>query len=266
MRIWIITMEDSLYNLDFIKEIIKKRSKDIAGITIAKGGRMKIGKKKSKVEYLLALFLIMGVRSFFKNSFITLWFKAKKKVFSKIHLTQDPGLKNFATKHGIFVDHTDNPNNPEYIDFLKNKNIDIIINQSQFIIRKPFLNVPKIGILNRHNALLPKNRGRLTPFWVLYNKEKETGVSIHFVEEGIDSGPIVVQEKILVDKNETFTSLVKKNYQVAPKAMLKALSLIEEGYTDFISNSEVKANYNSIPSIKEAWNYRKQNFSGLFWD
>ena len=35
---------------------------------------------------------------------------------------------------------------------------------------------------------MPKNRGRLTPFWVSYNKEIETGVSIHFVEEGIDSG------------------------------------------------------------------------------
>jgi methionyl-tRNA formyltransferase len=45
-----------------------------------------------------------------------------------------------------------------------------------------------IGVINRHNALLPKNRGRLTPFWVLYKGEKETGVSIHFIDEGIDSG------------------------------------------------------------------------------
>jgi len=57
------------------------------------------------------------------------------------------------------------------------------------------LNIPKIGVLNRHNALLPKNRGRLTPFWVLYKGETETGVSIHFVTEDLDAGDIIVQKK-----------------------------------------------------------------------
>src|SRR6056297_1184789 len=67
--------------------------------------------------------------------------------------------------------------------------------------------------------LLPKNRSRPTPFWVLYKGEKETGVSIHFVEEGVDSGDIVVQEKYPVSKKDTFNTLVKKNCQIAPKAI-----------------------------------------------
>ena len=49
------------------------------------------------------------------------------------------------------------------------------------------------------------------------------------MEEGIDSGDIIVQEKFQISRQDTFNSIVKKNYQIAPKAMLKALSLIESG-------------------------------------
>ena len=107
---------------------------------------------------------------------------------------------------------------------------------------------------------MPKNRGRLTPFWVLYKGEKETSVSIHFVEEGVDSGDIVVQEKYPVSPKDTFNTVVKKNYQIAPVAMLKALDLLENGHKDFIPNDDSKATYNTTPSLKEAWEYRRKRW------
>src|SRR6056297_3998910 len=61
----------------------------------------------------------------------------------------------------------------------------------------------------RSGDLLPKNRGRLTPFWVLYKGEKETGVSIHFVTEGIDAGEIIVQKKFPITSKDTFNTIVK---------------------------------------------------------
>lgn len=71
--------------------------------------------------------------------------------------------------------------------------VDLIINQNQNILKKELLSIPKIGVINRHNALLPKNMGRLTPFWVLYKGEKVSGVSIHFVTEELNAGDIIVQ-------------------------------------------------------------------------
>ena len=150
----------------------------------------------------------------------------------------------------------ENPNSEEYLNKLKKAEPDIIINQSQFIIKKPLLQVPKIGMLNRHNALLPKNRGRLTPFWVLFKKEKETGVSIHFVDEGIDSGPIVVQKRFEVTKRDTFNSVVKKNYSLAANAMLEALDLLEQGHRDYLPNNDKEATYNGVPTFKETLQYR----------
>lgn len=120
-------------------------------------------------------------------------------------------------------------------------------------------------MLNRHNALLPKNRGRLTPFWVLYKKDKETAVSIHFVDEGVDSGPVVVQKRFVVEPSETFGSLVHKNYEHAPRAMLEALDKLEKGDTDYLPNPDDQATYNSVPTLAQAWDYRKKRIIGNIW-
>ncbi len=256
MKIWIITMEDPLYTLDFIKDIIKVKHEQIVGITITKGGRLKVGKKKSKIIYLFSLLIILGPLNFVKNVFKTLLFKVQKKVSSLFSFIKSPGLEFFANSYNIIVDFTDNPNNQDYLNKLRKKKLDVIINQSQSILKKPLIDIPSIGVLNRHNALLPKNRGRLTPFWVLYKKEVETGVSIHLVDEGIDSGDIVVQKRIKVTNDDTFNKLVKKNYEIASDAMIEAIDLIEKGYSDFMYNDDEQATYNTLPTFKQALKYR----------
>lgn len=266
MKIWILTMEDPVYTVDFIKEIIHHHHSHIEGLTIARGNRLKIGKKRSKPLYILSLFLIMGCKTFIRFSTKTFSYKLKKQIDKIFPLKNFISLQKCAYYYNIPVSYTNNPNGSEYIEMLKTRRPDIIINQSQFIIKKELLNIATIGILNRHNALLPKNRGRITPFWVLYNEEAESGVSIHFVDEGIDSGPILVQKRFNIDKNETFGSLVKKNYKWANKAIIEALDNIEKGPVNYIPNIEEQATYNTIPSLREAWEYRKRRFSKILSD
>jgi len=257
MKIFIITMDDPLYTIPFIREIINARKESIIGLAVTKGDRMTIGHNKSKLLYLISLFLIMGLPYFISNSYTTLKFKLKKKL-SKYNFIKSPSILSYAEEEGIKTYKIKTPNSKSFLMSLERSKPDLIISQSQSILKGPLLSIPSIGTLNRHNALLPKNRGRLTPFWVLYNQEKETGVSIHFVNERIDSGPIVLQEKYNVSKKDTFKTLVNKNYEIAPKLMLQAINLLEEGFTDFIENDDNKATTNSTPSLKEAWVYRKR--------
>lgn len=261
MRIFIITMEDPVYTMPFLKEVIDMRRDDIIGVATAKGDRLKIGKKRSKLVYLISLLLIMGVPYFLKYSWITLKFKLGLKLFAFGLVKESPSILFYAKQKGIKTFELGSPNAKSFLEELRMMEPDLIIHQSQNIVKTELLSIPKIGTLNRHNALLPKNRGRLTPFWVLFKKEKETGVSIHFVEEGLDSGPIIVQEKFDVPKGAGFNQIVKKNYEIAPKAMLKAIDLLEEGHKDFIANPDEEATYNTVPSFKEAWNYRINRLS-----
>jgi methionyl-tRNA formyltransferase len=257
MRIFIITMDDPVQTKDFIRKIIDTRTDEIVGLAIPNGDRLTLSKGKSKYEYVISLFLIMGPWHFFKNAWVSVLHKTKKKLHS-FKLSQDPTIKGYASKKGIPVFRIKTPNNKEFRQQLRDLKPDIIINQSQSIIKKELLEIPTIGVLNRHNALLPKNRGRLTPFWVLFKGEKETGVSIHFVVEALDAGEIIVQEKYSVSRKDTFNSLVKKNYEIAPKAMLKAIDLLENGFKDFLPNADNDATYNTTPTLKEAWEYRKK--------
>ncbi len=259
MKIFIITMDDPLQTRNFIKYIIHHKKSDIMGLAVSKGDRLTIGKKRSKFVYLMSLLLIMGLPAFIKNSWITITDKIKKKLAKK-GMAKDPSIQAYAQSLGIPVWNIKSPNGKQFRSELETLQPDIIINQSQSIIKKELLDIPAIGVLNRHNALLPKNRGRLTPFWVLYKQEKETGVSIHFVEEGIDSGDIIVQKRYNVTNKDTFNSLVKKNYEIAPIAMLEALDKLEQGNKDFLTNDDALATYNTTPRLKDAFRYRLRWF------
>lgn len=262
MRIFIITMDDPVQTKKFIQQIIDVKLDNIVGVAVPKGDRLTLSRGKSKYAYVISLLFIMGPLYFVKNSFISLWHKLKK-IGNRYGLNSDPTILGYAERKGIRTFQIKTPNSKIFHEELIQLKPDIIINQSQNIIKKELLDIPTIGVLNRHNALLPKNRGRLTPFWVLYKKEKETGVSIHFVEEGLDSGDIIVQEKYPVTKNDSFNSLVRKNYQIAPKAMLKAIDLLEGGFKDYLPNDNDKATYNTTPTLKQAFEYRKKRFFNL---
>ena len=255
MRIFIITMDDPVQTYNFIASIIKNRKDQVVGLAVSKGDRLTLPKGRSKITYLLSLLLIMGPRAFIKNVLVSIKFKMNKKLASR-GWVKDPSIAALAEEYGIPTHRIKTPNSKAFREKLESMDLDVIINQSQSIIKRGLLDIPKIGVLNRHNALLPKNRGRLTPFWVLFKKEMETGVSIHFVEEGIDSGDIVVQKKYEVSRKDTFNSLVKKNYQLAPAAMEEALVALENGQTDFIDNDDDQATYNTVPTFKEALQYR----------
>ncbi len=255
MRIYIITMDDPIQTYQFIRDIIDAKKDQIVGLAVPKGNRLTLSKGKSKSTYVLSLLLIMGLPKFIQSSLKTLWFKLRKKLF-KLGIGSNPSIAAYAESLGIPVQSITTPNGKKFREYLSTLKLDLIINQSQNIIKKDLLEIPKIGMLNRHNALLPKNRGRLTPFWVAYNGDKETGVSIHFVEEGIDSGDIVVQKRYKVNSRDNFNSIVKKNYEIASGAMIEAIDLLERDFNDFIPNDDEGATYNTTPTLKEAWSYR----------
>ena len=258
-------MDDPVYTRKFISDIILERKSDIIGLAVVKGNRLKLGKGKSRIAYIFSLLLIMGFKDFFLNSFDTILFRFKFFLNKISILKEDPSIASFAHSKGIKTYKISNPNDINFLHILQKSKPDIIINQSQSILKKKLLSIPKIGVLNRHNALLPKNRGRLTPFWVIFYNQKYTGVSIHFVEEGIDSGDILVQRKFKVNMHDNFNTIAKKNYEIAALAMLDALKLIETKKYKTIDNDDKFATYNTTPTLKEALVYRIKILKRNIW-
>jgi folate-dependent phosphoribosylglycinamide formyltransferase PurN len=111
---------------------------------------------------------------------------------------------------------------------LKEIDPDVIVLGGSRIIRKNIINIPKVGILNAHLGLLPKYRGVDVIPWAIYNGD-DIGVTVHFVDEGIDTGGIVVQKVIDVTESDTIDSLGKKANMLAGELMAETVLKIVEG-------------------------------------
>lgn len=95
-----------------------------------------------------------------------------------------------------------------------------------------FVSKYKNRIMNIHPSLLPKYAGGMDKNvheLVLKNKEKITGATLHFVDEGADTGPIILQKEVKIDKNETVDSLKEKVQRAEQEIIVKAVDLFEKG-------------------------------------
>ncbi|GMO15868.1 MAG: methionyl-tRNA formyltransferase [Mycoplasmoidaceae bacterium] len=99
----------------------------------------------------------------------------------------------------------------EIINELKELKPDLIITCAYGeIVSESILAIPKYGCINIHTSLLPKYRGAAPINWVILNKEKQTGVTLMYMDKGMDTGDIIKQKKINIEQKETFTSLYDK--------------------------------------------------------
>ena len=113
---------------------------------------------------------------------------------------------------------------------LKKNRIDLIcLAGFMKILSKTFINNFNGKILNIHPSLLPKFKGLNTHERVIRNKEKYSGCTVHFVNSKLDSGKIILQDKVRINKNETPKTLAKKilakEHKLYPKAILKVFNL-----------------------------------------
>ena len=97
-----------------------------------------------------------------------------------------------AKKHDIPLHFFDNPNSPDFLEFVKNHQTDLLINaRTRFIYKSKILKLPRLGAINIHHGLLPEFRGTMCDLWALYNN-RPTGFSIHVMEKKIDNGGIIL--------------------------------------------------------------------------
>lgn len=113
------------------------------------------------------------------------------------------------------------------VNEIRNINPDLIISAYyRKIFCKELIDIPRLGIINIHPSLLPNYRGRTPTAWAILNNEKKFGVTIHKVDEGIDTGDILVQATNDIDDDETGYELHLKAMSLGAKLLIKNFSNI----------------------------------------
>lgn len=258
MNIIITVTEEPLYINPFIRRVIEAIPSDIKRIYIVKGTVVRGKKLSEKIAYLVTLGIISGPLHLLKRAITAGGFKLLNAVPHLKH-RNSLSIATAAEQLGISVTYVEDIRSEAFLSHLKREKPTIIINQAQAILTEEFLSIPEVGCLNRHCALLPKYRGLLAPFWAYLHGEKESGVSIHFIDKEIDNGPILVQKRVDIKRFDTFDSVLEKDFGLAPDAMLEAIELIRRGdYSEhLIPNDKSQATYFSKPTLSDALRYRK---------
>ena len=141
------------------------------------------------------------------------------------------GIIKYATKRNIPL-FTGNPRNGKLCDFLTNNTFDLLLSVNYlFILDKDILELAKYAV-NIHGSLLPKYRGRAPHIWAIINNENKTGVTAHFIDSGCDTGDIIVQKIVEIEKDDTGANLLNKFESIYPKI---AIEIIEKAKTNTLS-------------------------------
>lgn len=147
-------------------------------------------------------------------------------------------------KNNISLYKIKNINDHENIEMIKKIAPDFIfvLGWSQ-IIKEELLKIPKKGCLGTHPTLLPKNRGRAAIPWMILNHEKETAVTMFYMNEGVDAGDIVAQERFKIDDDETAEILYKKVVLAGRKLIRENIESVLDGKAKRIKQNEKEATY-----------------------
>ncbi len=143
---------------------------------------------------------------------------------------QFPPVKEAALAHGIEVFQPPRVREPDCVEYLRQFQADIIVVVAfGQILPKEILEMPTYGCINVHASLLPKYRGAAPIQWAVINGEKVFGVTTMRMDEGLDTGDMILQEKVVLDPKETGGSLFEKLSKVGAQLCVKTLAAIEDG-------------------------------------
>ncbi|MFQ6398382.1 methionyl-tRNA formyltransferase [Nocardia sp. KC 131] len=152
-------------------------------------------------------------------------------------------VEELAREHGIPVHLTERADETT-IDLVKRAEPDVIVVNSWYTwMPAELYNLPVHGTLNLHDSLLPKFTGFSPVLWALISGESETGLTIHRMDEGLDTGDILVQRSIPIGPNDSGTELVLRGMELIPDALREALGALESGTAQWRPQRKAERTY-----------------------
>ena len=243
MRLVFLTQEDPFY-LPKIYQYLLPKLKDEGHEVIASVlfDVAPFGKKESKVKQLIDTYKIFGLG--FTIHYIL--------QYAKGILGKD--VKSVMEANNIkTIKLTNRVNHIKSLEIIHSFKPDLLVSLAgNEIFKQPLFESAKYGVINLHSALLPKYRGLMPSFWVMRYNEEITGVSVFFVDEGIDSGPIIVQKEVPL-LNRTQAELIWELKYRGADAIVEACNLVSEHgeNTPIMVNDEKDMTYYSKPTKED---------------
>ncbi|MCS4193430.1 methionyl-tRNA formyltransferase [Salinibacter ruber] len=244
MNLFLLTQPDAFYIPKLLDRFMEEKpaSANVVGAAVLPG--------EIAVENVSDYLRLMGVRGTVLNGLDFARHKALDVVDRAVGMDGLYSVRGALRAHHIPEHTPEDVNDSAFLDFLREQDIDLVVSIAcPQIVREDLLNCPPEGVINIHGALLPKYRGKLPSFWVLANGEEKTGVTVHYMNEDLDDGPIIVQKEVPIRSDDTLHSLVlRSKVQYGASALADAVQQVEGGTAEIQENPEDEATYFSFPT------------------
>lgn len=228
MRIVILTL-DHIYSNKIVKELLLKYGKDIK-LIIEPTQQIK---GKTNFQAVFKYIKISGIYYVYTQLVKLVMFRLISKIYSIF--SKNSGNKFFhykvvAKKFTVPVLKIENINSELSGGIIKKYKPDLIVSVlfSQ-ILKKKALSLPKLATINFHPAYLPYYKGISPIFWSLVNKEKYSGISVHYINEGIDTGGVIKQKKIKIYSKDTEDSLYWRSVSIGSRLLISVVDEFFKG-------------------------------------
>lgn len=225
MRILVITEEDEFYLPLSIDYILKNSGDEILEVVCARNPLL-----PSKLKAACKFYTTFGLSPILSQGLRVV----KARILDAFPWFNFAGLyysvKRTCEAHNIPYSYCENINAPDFIQHCQELDIDLIVSVSPTqIFKENLINLPKYGCINIHTANLPKYRGLYPTYWAMACGEKSLGISIHYIEKGIDTGKIILQEDLEITSHTTLDHMLRIGKLKGAELLIRAIRQIAEG-------------------------------------
>lgn len=178
-------------------------------------------------------------------------------------------IKSYALANNIYVLQPTNLKSPEFHSELDELNANLYIVVAFRMLPAAVWQRPALGTFNLHASLLPQYRGAAPINWAIINGEKETGVTTFFLDEKIDTGKIIAQQKVTIAPNENAGTLHDRLMHIGSELVLSTVKQIESGSHKLTEQADlVEDELKEAPKLTKAncaidWNQSAEQVAAL---
>jgi methionyl-tRNA formyltransferase len=258
MQILVITEEDEFYLPLSIDYLLKQCSEDIIEVVCARNPLL-----PSKLKAAHRFHSAFGFGPILSHGFRIVKAKVLDK-FRWLNFTnQYYSVKHVCEAYKIPYSYRQNINAPDFLQHCRELNIELIASVSPTqLFRDNLINLPRYGCINIHTAKLPKYRGLYPTYWAMACGEKTVGVSIHYIEKGIDTGKIILQDDMQIPQHTTLDHMLKTTKLKGAELLIKAIRQIAEGTVEAFY-PEGEGSYFSFPTPQSYTKFK--NYGYKLW-
>jgi methionyl-tRNA formyltransferase len=251
INVAIVTIDEPFYTPTVIGTLIRNSPPDIKYVCIILVPSRP--KKMSEMSFILNQIKVFGLSQFTKVASLYVIRK-----FVSIISSKEYSVPKVARTNSVKLMKTNSLKSENILRELKMLSLDVIISVgSSRIFGKSILSIPRLGCLNVHAGMLPRNRGINPSFWVLLNQEKISAVTVHYVNEEIDDGEIIQQDVFEIQGITRLHDIYLKVVEIAPKTIIKSLIAIRDESVRTTKNERSISTYHSFPTKQDGQKFRR---------